>query len=147
MKTNYSSSNDLGKYLYRYIVGGSILLISILICIIVRYKKKQLRGRRINNLNRLPIITHQNNNQMRNNFNRNEIINNSNINKDNENKRKIELLFINILYPIIYSNEFFKGNNTNCTICLENYIDQKSIIIFTPYNHIFHFFFVFKIGH
>ena len=32
-----------------------------------------------------------------------------------------------------------KDNNTNCSICLENYIDQKSLISLTPCNHIFHF--------
>ena len=38
-----------------------------------------------------------------------------------------------------YSLEIFKNNTNNCTICLENYIDQKSLICLTPCNHIFHY--------
>ena len=38
-----------------------------------------------------------------------------------------------------YSQELFKNNTNNCTICLENYIDQKSLICLTPCNHIFHY--------
>ena len=74
-----------------------------------------------------PIINNPNNNQIINHLNR------------YENENKIKLLFINILYPMIYNKELLKDNNTNCSICLENYIDQKSIISFTPCNHIFHY--------
>ena len=75
---------------------------------------------------------------IRNNLNRNEIRNDININQENENKRKIELLFNKLFYPIKYSQELFKNNNTNCSICLENYIKLKSLLCLTLCNHIFH---------
>ncbi len=95
---------------------------------------------RNNNSNRESIInSNLNKEQIRKNLNSNEIRNDININQENENKRKIELLFYKILYPMKYSLELFKNNTNNSTICLENYIDQKSLICLASYNHIFHY--------
>ena len=93
-----------------------------------------------NNVNIEPIRNNSNRQQRENIQNEHQIIHFSNNNQENENKRKKELLFNDKLYPIIYNKEFFKENNNNsCSICLEYYIDKKSLISLTPCNHIFHF--------
>ncbi len=56
-----------------------------------------------------------------------------------EDKKKIELLFDNGFQAQIYSKEIFKNLNTNCSICLEKFIDKKSRISITTCDHIFHF--------
>ena len=140
---------------------GLLAMIIIFIVCIRKYRKKiripigqqeeinlnrQPRGINLNrqpignSLNRQPIRVNLNRQQRENIQNENQIIHFSNINQENENKRKKELLFNDKLYPIIYNKDLFKENNNNiCSICLENYIDQKSLISLTPCNHIFHF--------
>ena len=51
---------------------------------------------------------------------------------------KKHYLFQNDLKWIIY-NEDLKKFNENCTICLENFIIEKTKVCHTPCNHIFHF--------
>ena len=136
--TDSNSNSKNYTIIYIFLIGGGTLLLSILLFIkIYKYvQKKRLVNNAIENNNRSPIRNNNSNmQQIRNNLNRHEI----NINKEKENKRKIDILFISILFPIKYSKEIFQDNNTSCSICLENYIDQKSLISLTPCNHIFHF--------
>ena len=121
------------------------IIIIFIICVI-KCRKKKLRNGQIYNVHRQPIRNNLNRQSIRNNSNRqqrenvpneHQIIHFSNSNQENEKKRKE--LFKNKLYPIIYNKELFKENyNNSCSICLENYIDQKSLISLTPCNHIFH---------
>ena len=52
-------------------------------------------------------------------------------------KKKIKYLSEKVLKNEIYSKNFEKYGST-CTICLENFIDEKSQISITPCEHIFH---------
>ena len=63
----------------------------------------------------------------------------SNVNREKENKKKIEVLFQTKLYPIEFIKEDIDNENTSCSICLENFIEQESIICITPCMHIFHY--------
>ena len=76
------------------------------------------------------------------NYNGNTNINsevNSKVNREKENKKKIELLFQTKLYPIEFIKEDVDNENTTCSICLENFVEQESIICITPCMHIFHY--------
>ena len=67
---------------------------------------------------------------------------NNNISKEKNSKNDSLIikyyLFQNDLKWIIY-NEDLKKFNENCTICLENFIIEKTKVCHTPCNHIFHF--------
>ena len=62
-----------------------------------------------------------------------------NINREKENKKKIEILFQTKLYPVEFIKEDVDNENTSCSICLENFIEQESIVCITPCMHIFHY--------
>ena len=70
---------------------------------------------------------------------RTRINNNGNNNQNEKTQYKIEFLFMTELHPIKYSKEFFNNADNNCSICLENFVENKSIICLTPCSHIFHF--------
>ena len=52
---------------------------------------------------------------------------------------KKNYLFNEIIKKINY-NESIICNDNKCSICLQNYISNKSIICLTPCNHTFHFY-------
>ncbi len=52
---------------------------------------------------------------------------------------KKNYLFNEIIKKINY-NETIICNDNKCSICLQNYINNKSIICLTPCNHTFHFY-------
>lgn len=51
----------------------------------------------------------------------------------------INYLFEKILTPIIYQKDKINNNNTQCTICISNFINNRSKICITPCNHSFHY--------
>ena len=77
-----------------------------------------------------------------NNNNNNNNVENDNISEENNSKSDSLIikyyLFQNDLKWIIY-NDNLKKFNENCTICLENFILEKTKVCHTPCNHIFHF--------
>ena len=79
---------------------------------------------------------------LNNNLNNNHNNENNNISKKKNSKDDSLIikyyLFQNDLKWIIY-NEDLKKFNENCTICLENFIIEKTKVCHTPCNHIFHF--------
>ena len=55
-----------------------------------------------------------------------------------ENKKKIEELYLTDLKVKTYNKELLVNNCENCSICTENFVEDKSQVIITPCNHIFH---------
>ena len=60
--------------------------------------------------------------------------------RDEETKKKIENLFAEggELEPKKFLKEYEQKYSNNCTICLEQFIEEQSIINLTPCHHIFH---------
>ena len=122
-------SDDQKKNKIYYVLFAGLAAIIILLIIVIKncmkrrlYVNRDNNSNRLNNLNREDIIIHRNDN--------NNII---------DNKKKIELLFNTQFYPIKYNKNMLGEENINCSICLENFKEGKSIIILTPCSHIFHF--------
>lgn len=115
-------SSKRKKYKIYYIISGSLIGLLILSFMIVKncLKRKFYRNR----------------NTERNNLNRGERID---YQRQIENKKKIEMLFNTKLYPLKYTKKMLEFKNTSCSICLENFIEEKSIISLTPCEHIFHY--------
>ena len=133
---NKKSDSNVTEIIFYVLISIGLFFIFILL---IYFCIATLRNRRRNNLNRQNIRNNNlNRDQSWNNLNRNER-NAININQENVKKQKLEFIFYNTLYPMKYSIEIFIDNVTNCSICLENYIDQKSLICLTPCNHIFHY--------
>ena len=56
----------------------------------------------------------------------------------NANKEKLDLMFKNELIPKIYNKNNVTNDCYNCTICMENFVDNSSKIVTTKCNHSFH---------
>ena len=115
-------SSKRKKYKIYYIISGSLIGLLILSIMIVKncLKRKFYRNR----------------NTERNNLNRGERID---YQRQIENRKKIEMLFNTKLYPLKFTKKMLEYKNTSCSICLENFIEEKSIISLTPCEHIFHY--------
>ena len=120
---NFQNKKESNKkdYILFYVLVAAISVLILIISVIIRIcMKKKIDGinREITNLN-----MNTNNNNIR----------------DKENKKKIDLLFQTKLFPIKYSKEFSDKGNINCSICLDNFVENESMISLTPCSHIFHF--------
>ena len=73
----------------------------------------------------------------------NQIVNiNTNIEnqkKEIEIKKKIELLFNTKFITIKYSSNILGNANSSCSICLEKFVEDESMVSLTSCNHIFHY--------
>ena len=123
-----SSSSSHKDYTIYYVVTGLIVGAVIIIIVVIKncMKRKLYVNRRgeqvniINDLNRAEINVYiEQKNQI-------------------DIRKKIEILFNTKLYPRKYSTNIMK-ENTSCSICLEKFQDQKSLICLTACNHIFHY--------
>lgn len=122
--TKSKSSNKTG-----WIVGiviGAIALIIIIIVSIILCKRCRNKKRKTTN-----------------NDNNNVSINNTTLSPQyipviNDNKEKFELMLNNELRPKTYNKNNFGNDCYNCTICMENFIDNSSVVITTKCNHCFH---------
>ena len=137
MKTSKSSNSSSNTGLIIGIIIGIVALIIIIIvgvCVYFHYKKKaKLRASTTSNTN--------------NNTNQNIItISNSNYDMNpqlltsaiNHNKQQLEQLFNTELIPTIYKKNKVTNDSYNCTICMENFVENKSIIVTTKCKHSFH---------
>ena len=123
IKENASSNKYNKDYKLYYILGGgSALLIIIMVVALKICLKRSFR-------NRNEGI----------NLNIRQVNNNIDQNRKIENRKKIELLFNTKLYPIKYFKDLVGNSNNNCSICLENFIERKSIVSITSCKHVFHF--------
>ena len=129
-KSNGSSNTGL---IVGIIVGAVALiaLITIGICVYFHYKKKE----------KLKISSATNSTLNQNVIN----VNDSNYKMNpqyliaiNKNKQKLEQMFTTELLPRFYEKNNVINDCYNCTICMENFIEKKSVIITTKCNHSFH---------
>ena len=120
-----TSGREIYK-IYCVIVAGIIALLILIIFILrICLKRRFFRER----------------SRQRNIFNQiiNININVENQNKEIEEKKKIELLFNTKFSPIKYSSDILENANTSCSICLENFVENESMVSLTSCNHIFHY--------
>lgn len=123
-KSKSSSSNT--KLIIGILVGaGGLIIIAIVITILcLKFRKKK----RLNSLNNNSVVN---------------TINNSTLNPEfksviNSNKQKLDSMFEMELTPKIFKKSNISNDCYNCTICMENFIDNSSVIITTKCNHNFH---------
>jgi hypothetical protein len=136
VKTSKSSNSSSNIGLIVGIIIGIVALIVIIIvgiCVYFHYKKKaKLRASSTSN-------TNNNTNQNINNIsNSNYDMNPQLLSAINSNKQKLEQLFNTELTPTIYQKNKVTNDSYNCTICMENFIENKSVIVTTKCNHSFH---------
>ena len=137
VKTSKSSNSSSNTGLIIGIIIGIVALIIIIIvgvCVYFHYKKKaKLRASTTSNTNNNTnqnIITISNNN-----YDMNPQLLTSAI---NHNKQQLEQLFNTELIPTIYKKNKVTNDSYNCTICMENFVENKSIIVTTKCKHSFH---------
>lgn len=109
------------------IIVGVVALIIIIIVGIILYKRCKRKRRKETNTN---------------NYN-NSSLNNMTLTPQymsliNANKEKLDLMFKNELIPKIYNKNNVTNDCYNCTICMENFVDNSSKIVTTKCNHSFH---------
>ena len=122
IKENASSTKYKDYKLYYILGGGGALFIIIMVVILKICLKRTFMNRNEGN-----------------NPNIRQINNNIDQNRKKENRKKIELLFNTKLYPTKYFKSLVGNSNNNCSICLENFIERKSLISITSCKHVFHF--------
>ena len=122
IKENSSSSKKKDYKLYYILFSiGVVIIVVVVIILKICLKRRLLRIDESNNLNRREINIY---------IERKREI---------ETKEKLELLFNTKLYPAKYFKNISENNNNTCSICLEYFIENKSIISLTPCKHIFHY--------
>jgi hypothetical protein len=107
------------------IIVGIVALIIIIIVSIILYKKCKRKKRKDKNTNNNLTLD-------------NTTLNPQYMSVVNSNKEKLDLMFKNELIPSIYNKNNVINDCYNCTICMENFIDNSSIIVTTKCNHSFH---------
>ena len=127
LSAKISNTKTARSKTYKYIVGCifGICLFCLLLCFIL-YIIKVKRNREVIRLRRV--------------YGRNNL-NNTNHNRvDPEEKRKkMEELFKEKLKKKEYLKKYNVNETTACSICLEEFIEKKSIVCITPCLHIFHY--------
>ena len=109
-----------------FIIAGIIGLIIIIIFVLRNCLKRHFFRERYRSENILNQIVNINTNI-------------ENQKKEIEDKKKIELLFNTKISKIKYSSNIIENANTSCSICLENFIENESMVTLTSCNHIFHY--------
>lgn len=117
-----SSSGSKVGLIVGIIVGALALIIGIVMAVILTKKCKTKENNSTNNST-------------------NNVISNNNkqyINIVNSNKAKMDNLFKTELLPYVYRKNNVVNDNYNCTICMEDFIDNSSKVITTKCGHTFH---------
>ena len=117
-----SSSGSKVGLIVGIIVGALALIIGIVMAVILTKKCKTKENNSTNNST-------------------NNVISNNNkqyINIVNSNKAKMDNLFKTELLPYVYRKNNVVNDNYNCTICMEDFIDNSSKVITTKCRHTFH---------
>ena len=122
---NESSGSSHTGLIIGLIVGGVALVVGIVIAIFLinNYRKKKSKK----------VITNSSINELTTN-NYNEFYNIINTNKE-----KMDNLFKTELLPITYSKNNTVNDNYNCTICMEDFVDNSSSVLTTKCGHTFHY--------
>ena len=125
-----SSSSNKGL-IYGLVIGGIALVIVIILGIVLALKCR-------NKDNKIIIPNETNNNTINNNTSL--PLNNypEYVKIMNGNKEKMDNLFKTELLPKIYNKNNTTNDCYNCTICMEDYIDNKSVVVTTKCGHTFH---------
>ena len=122
---NEEESSNNGSYkVICIIIAGIIGLIIIIIFILRICLKRHFCRERTRQENMMNQIVN---------------INSENQKKEIEIKKKIELLFNTKFKAKRYSSNILPNANTSCSICLEIFIKNKSIVSLTSCKHIFHY--------
>ena len=129
--SNDSSGSSNTGLIIGLIIGGIALIIGIIVTVIL-----------IKNRNRkLDKNDFQTNNQFSNNSVNNDLTKNNYAeftNIININKETIDNLFQTELSPKTFNKNNVINDCYNCTICMEDFIDNSSIVITTKCGHTFH---------
>ena len=124
VKTDNSRANQLKKYKYSLIIICVICILCVISCFIIyiiRYKRNRelMRNRAIGMANNL-----------------NEVGNRMD---PNVKKKKLEKLFKEKLQKKKYLKKYNINESTACSICLEEFIENESLVCITPCFHVFHY--------
>lgn len=122
IKSSNSSSNNTGIIVG--IIIGIVALIIIITTFIILYRRNKKKKSKIIN----------NSNLTSNNLNQNPDL----MSLINMNKEKLDAMFRTEFIPRTYNEKNVTNDCYNCTICMEKFIDNSSIIITTKCNHSFH---------
>ena len=121
IKYTTNSNNTNMKIIYGILIGvSSFLIILLIICLVTKCRNKKRNHPQNNNVS-------------------NTIRNDRKYTVINSNKEKMDILFKNELIPTLYNKNNTVNDCYNCTICLEDFKDSKSIIVTTKCKHSFHF--------
>jgi hypothetical protein len=121
-----SSSSKIGLII-GLVVGSIVLVIGVILAIVLvnKFRSKKEETVIVQTTN-----TNLNNTTMNNYSDYYRIV--------NANKEKVDSLFKTELSPKIYNKNNTVNDCYNCTICMEDFIDNKSIVATTKCGHIFH---------
>ena len=134
VRSNVSSGSSHTGLIIGIIIGGIALVIGIIVTIIL-FKN---RNRKPDNIN---LQKDSNNNTTVYNSVNNELTTNNYsefTNIINTNKLTMDNLFQTELLPKIFNKNNAINDCYNCTICMEDFIDNSSVVITTKCGHTFH---------
>ena len=121
------STSSANTWIIIGIIIGVILLLLIIVTSIILYRKfkSNKKGRTTNSNNTFNTISNTTNN-----YQYMSVVNN--------NKQKLNMMFSTELRPTIFNKSNMTNDCYNCTICMEKFVDNSSLIVTTKCNHSFH---------
>lgn len=128
--TTVTTSKSSGKSNTGLIIGiivGVVALIVIIIVSVVLCKRCRKKRKKNLNINNSSVINNMNNSTLTPQY----------MAVIRSNREKLEYLFKNELKPKLFNKNKI-GIDNKCTICMENFINNSSVIITTKCNHSFH---------
>ena len=116
---NLKSSGSNKGLIVGVVIGAIVLILGIILAVFLFKRCKVIEKNNINNTS-------------------NNIMTENNINLVNSNKKKMDALFKTELLPTVYNKNNVINDCCECTICMEDFIDNSSVIIKNKCGHIFH---------
>ena len=126
-RSSKSSSSSKSGLIIGLVIGAIVLVIGVILAIVLF---KKFRSKSEETVIVPSTNTNLNNTTMNNYSEYYRIV--------NRNKEKVDSLFKTELSSKIYNKNSTVNDCYNCTICMEDFIDNKSIVVTTKCGHTFH---------
>lgn len=124
VKKDLTKLNNMKKYKYTILIICSICILCVFMCFIL-FLVKYKRNRELYNIRALGMA--DNMNELNNRID------------PVEKKNQLEKLFKDKLKKKKYLKKLNINETTACSICLEEFIENESLVCITPCSHIFHY--------
>ena len=134
-KLKIKRNGDKSK-IYLYLAIGFIILACLLCALIIYFLSRKIsENARIRQRVLIQLAMARQNGQ----YSGDDQASSNSAVVEEENRKKIEIMLKTSLAPKIFIKKYGEKDRGTCTICIEDFKENKSKVSITPCNHIFHY--------